>query len=119
MSGTVANKIQKIFRAAQYLQYGARNVDILHFTIAANVVDFAVATTVQNRIESTTMIIHMNPVAHVAAVAVDGQRLSFHGLRNHQWNELLRELKGAIIVCTSRHDGWKTMRFPGAQNHQI
>lgn len=44
------------------------------------------------------MIVHIEPVADVAAIAVDGQRLAIQGVEDHVGNELFRELVRAVVI---------------------
>ena len=44
------------------------------------------------------VVLDVEPVAHVAAVAVDGQRLALHGVQDHERDQLLRELVRAVVV---------------------
>ena len=44
------------------------------------------------------MILHIQPVTHLHTVAVNGQRLVVGGVVQHQGDQLLRELIGAIVV---------------------
>src|SRR5277367_2504166 len=48
------------------------------------------------------MIFHIEPVAHVLAIAVNGQRLPVSGIENHERNELLGKLKGSVVVRAVR-----------------
>ena len=44
------------------------------------------------------MIPDIEPVANIAAIAIDGQRLAAECIVNDQRNELLRKLVGAVVV---------------------
>ena len=48
------------------------------------------------------MVVDEEPVADVAAVAVDGQRLAGEGVQDHQRDQLLGKLKPSIIVRAIR-----------------
>ena len=50
------------------------------------------------RPERPRMIIDIEPVAHVGAVAVDGQGLPLDGVEDQQRDQLLRELVGPVVV---------------------
>ena len=45
------------------------------------------------------MIVDVDPVAHVGAVAVNRQRLARQGVQCHQGDQFLRELPGSVVVA--------------------
>lgn len=47
------------------------------FTISPYVISLAVAPALQDKIDSKTVILYMQPVPHILSVPVDGQGLSF------------------------------------------
>ncbi len=64
------------------------------------------------------MVEDIEPVPHVAAVAVDGQGLAVQRVQDHQRDQLLRELEGAVVVRAVRDQGGQLVGLvPGA--HQV
>ena len=57
------------------------------------------------------MIFDVQPIANVPAVAIDGQLLALDGVEEHQGDELLRELVGAVVVGAIRDQGWQAIGF--------
>ena len=41
------------------------------------------------------MVFHKKPIAHVHAVAIDGQLFAFEGIENHERDQFFRELSTA------------------------
>ena len=80
----------------------AQEGDILPFVLAADVVGFADAAAVHDRPDRFVVILDIDPVADVLAVAVDGERLAFQHVEDHQGDELLGELEGAVVVGAVR-----------------
>ena len=48
--------------------------------------------------DAGAVVVDVEPVAHVAAVAVDRQRLALDGVQDHQRDQLLGELVRAVVV---------------------
>ena len=64
------------------------------------------------------MVIHIEPVADVVALAVDGQRLAVHRVQDHQRDELLGELIRAVVVgAVGGDDGQAVGVVPGT--HEV
>src|SRR3972149_9908297 len=72
---------------------------------AAEVVSLARLSAHQSPPETVTMVLNVEPVAYLPAVAIDGQRPSLGRVQEHQGNELLGELKGPVVVRAGRVDG--------------
>ena len=54
---------------------------------------------------AAAVVLDVEPVAHVQAVAVDRQRLVLEGVGDHQRDQLLGKLVGAVVVAAARdHD---------------
>ena len=51
-----------------------------------------------NEMKRAGVILDIQPIAHVGAIAIDGQGLSFDGIKNGERYQLLREMVGTIIV---------------------
>ena len=51
------------------------------------------------------MVFDIEPVAHVRALAVDGQRLALERIDDHQRDQLLGKMIGAVIVRAIADDG--------------
>lgn len=45
------------------------------------------------------MVIDIEPVAYVGPAAIDGQGLSFQGMADHEGDELLPVLAGAVVIA--------------------
>ena len=58
------------------------------------------------------MIVDKQPVADVLSIAVDRKRLAFERIHDHQGNQLLGELKRAVVV---RAVGGENRQFEGVE----
>ena len=77
---------------------------------APNVVGIAGSSLAQHSGDGVAMILHVEPVANVLAVAVHWQWLAVSRIQNDQRNQLLRKLKSPIIVRAVRGQRWQTER---------
>ncbi len=64
----------------------------------ANVVSLTNCTESHNRIERPGVIFNVQPIPDLIAFTVNRQWLTCQGIQNHQRNELLREVKWAIVI---------------------
>ncbi len=77
------------------------DVDVAHFVVAADVVDLAGFAASEDKVDGPAVILHVEPIPHVEALAVDGQGFVIEGVGDHQGDELFRELVGAVVVGTA------------------
>ena len=70
----VGNERDKAFGFAEFLTDQFDDVDILHFVMPADVVHFAHFALVDNEVDRFAMILDVQPVANVLALAVNGKR---------------------------------------------
>src|SRR4051812_15428960 len=64
------------------------------------------------------MVLDIQPIADLQAIAVDRQRLPFDRAQDHQWDELLGELSRSVVVRAVAYDHGQSVRsMPGA--HQM
>ena len=58
----------------------------------------------EDEVDGTGMVFHEQPVAHVLALAIDGQRLAMADVVDKQGYQLLGKLIGAVVVRAVGHD---------------
>ena len=86
---------------AEFVEDSAQGVDDVEiglFVPAADVVDLAHPASFQNAADGAAMVFHIEPVADLLTVAVDGQRLAGQGVVDAERDELFREVVGAVVV---------------------
>ena len=106
MTGTVCHVGDEVhilaFLSAQQAIYGVDkhldDVDILPLVEATDIISACYLTFVENKVDGTGMIDDIEPVAHVLALAIDGQRLAVTDVIDKERNQLFRELIGAVVV---------------------
>ena len=87
------------------------DVDILPLVETADVVCLGNLSLVENQVDGTRVILHIEPVAHVLAFAVYRKRLTMADVVNKERDQLLRELVGPVVVRTVRHDRRHAVRI--------
>ena len=74
------------------------HLEVGHFAAAADVVGLARAALGEGEAHGGAVVPDVEPVANVLAVAVDRQRLLAPSVEDHQRDQLLGKLAGAIVV---------------------
>lgn len=76
-------------------------VDIFHFIVSTDVVDYADAALVDDQIDGLAVVLDVQPITDVLAFAVDWQRFVFQAVCDHQRDQLLWEEIRSVIVRAS------------------
>ena len=71
---------------------------VLAFVVSAHIVDAAVFGITDDHVDGLAVVFHIEPVAHILSLAVNGQRFSCEDIVDDERNELLRELVRAVVV---------------------
>jgi hypothetical protein len=83
---------------------GMDDVEVRLLVPPANVVGLPHPACLEDTANGGGVVLHIEPVAHLLAVAVDGERLAGEGIVDHQWDKLLREVVGAVVVGAVRRE---------------
>ena len=75
----------------------------------ADVVDFSGFPPLQNKFQGPAVVFHMNPIADIETVAVDGQGAVFQGVGHEKGDELFRKLVRPVVVGAAGHRYGKTV----------
>ena len=98
----VGDVLDEVFGLAELLEDGLDDVDVGALIVAADVVDLADAALLQDQVDGMAVVLDVEPVADVLAVAVDRQLLVGQRVDDHQRDELLREVIRAVVVRAAR-----------------
>jgi hypothetical protein len=74
------------------------HIDVALFRVPAHVVRLSRRSCLENTPESPCVVLDEQPVPYVLTSTVDWKWLASERLDNHEWNELLGEVVGPIIV---------------------
>src|SRR6185369_14996606 len=87
-------------------------INISPFGIAADIIGLPRHTAFEDGAQSARVILYEQPVPHIAAVTVDGELLSSESSDDHERDQLLRKMKGTIIVRAVGHQDGQAVRMP-------
>ena len=87
--------------------------------MAAHIVDFSLAALADNQVDGHAVIVNMEPVSDIIPFAVDRQLLIGQRPADHQRNQLLREMVGAVVVGAAGNRHWQPVSPVVGQNKQI
>jgi len=79
-------------------------VDVLPFIEAADVVGVGGLTLVEDEVDGAGMVLHVQPVAHVLTLAVDGKWFAVAYIVDEEGYQFLRELVRSVVVGAVGHD---------------
>ena len=66
--------------------------------MTADVIHLAYSSVMDYEVYSFTMILYVEPIAHVLALSVYGEGLIVERISDHKRNELFGEVIGAVVV---------------------
>lgn len=92
---------QAVYRSDHYLD----DVDVLPFVETADVVGFGHFSLMEDEVDGTGVVYHVQPVTHVLALTVYRQRLAVTDVVDEQRNQFFRELVRPVVVRTVGYDG--------------
>ena len=108
----VGNVSDEVFTLAELMDDELDNVDILHFVMAADVIDLPYSAVLEDKVDGFAMIFNIKPVAYIETLPVDRERFVVETVDDHERNELFGEMIGAIVVAAtgnSRREAVSTM----------
>ena len=96
--GAVGGAVSLGAQLVQQSADGVHDFDVGLFVPAADVVDLAELASFQHAADGAAVVLHIQPVAHLHAVAVNRQRFAGQCVDDHQRNELFRKMIRAVVV---------------------
>ena len=90
--------------AVDSADYHLYEVDVLPLVETAYVVGLGHAAFVEDEVDCAGVVLDIQPVAHVLALAIDGQGPAVADVVDEQRDELLRELVRAVVVGAVGHE---------------
>ena len=105
MSEPVGDELDQRRGFPELFEDQPHHLQIRQFTICADIIHAARLPFEERRQHGGAVIFHMNPVAHILAVAIDGQRLVLERVCDHERDQLLGKLIRSVVVRAARdHD---------------
>ena len=108
--GDVSDEVEVFaLLATEKTVYGLDNhlddVNVFPLVETSDIIGLSHLSFVEDDIDGTGMVYHVEPVAHVLTLAIDGQRLAMAYVVDEERDELLWELVRTIVVGAVGHDG--------------
>src|ERR1700686_1517705 len=119
MAGTIRDVTKQALRFARRTKQALAHREILFHVRSTNVVDFADSSAFEYCENPAAIVFHVQPVALLSAVAIDGERLVGERIRDHQRQELLWELVGTVIVRGASNQSGKVVGADVGANQKI
>lgn len=95
------------------------NLDVSLFTATAYVVDLTHAALLKHKVYGLTVVLNIEPITDVFPFSVHRKGFPMEGISDHEGDELLRELIGAIVVGASGYDHWDAIGLVVGPTKQI
>ena len=119
MAFTVRDMVDEAFRFAQFFANQFDDVDISHFIMAADIIDFADMALLEDEVDGPAMVFDIEPVADIEAVPIDRQRLVMQGIDDHEGNQLFRKMIRPIVIGTAADGHRQTIGPMIGQNQEV
>ena len=105
VSFSVLHMLDQALRLTEIFTDEFHDIDIFHLVVSADVVDFADGSVAQDQINRLTVILDIQPVAHIESLSVYRKRLICQRICDHKWNEFFRKLVWSVVVraAADRH----------------
>ena len=91
--------------AVHSLDHDLDQVDVLPFVEASYIIGLGYPAFVEDQVDRPCMVLDVEPVTHVLALAIDRKRLAVTDVVDEQRDEFLRELVRTVVVRAVGHDG--------------
>src|SRR5258708_1297220 len=98
MARTVGHVAQQAFRLSGQAKQAARHHEILDYLRSSNIIDFSSFASFENRENPPAVVVDVEPVTLLFAIAVYGKEFIVERIRDHQRQEFFRELIGTVVV---------------------
>src|SRR4030095_7420814 len=113
VTGPIRDRLDQALRLAEQREDLTGQRDVLDLGAAPDVVDLPVAALAQHEVDPRTVVEDVEPVPHVPAVAVEGQRLAFQRIGHEERDDLLGVLVRPEVVAAPREYGLAGVGGPG------
>ena len=119
VSFSVLHMLDQTLRLAEIFTDEFYDINIFHLIVSADVVDFSDGSVAQDQINRLTVILDIQPVAHIESLSVYRKRLICQRICDHKRNEFFRELVRAVVVGTAADRHRQAVRSVICHNKQI
>lgn len=117
MARTVLHPVERVLALSHHLQNHAKHGDVVPLAVRADQVGLADPSLGQDRPHAAGMVLGVDPVAYVLALAVQLRPLALEDVRDLAGDELLHMLVRAVVVRAVGNCGPQAVRA-GPRAHQ-
>src|SRR5690349_14636994 len=110
MSWAVLNVGQQALWSTRELEDSLSHAEIFHKIQAPNIVDLSDSASLENGKYSTAVVLHVQPIALLLAVAINGEILLAKGICDHERHKFFGKLIRPIVVRRPRDYRGETIR---------
>ena len=114
---TVLHPVERVLALSHHLQNHAKHGDVVPLAVRADQVGLADPSLGQDRPHAAGMVLGVDPVAYVLALAVQLRSLALEDVRDLAGDELLHMLVRAVVVRAVGNSGPQAVRA-GPRAHQ-
>ena len=119
MPGAVLDVLDQRLVAAGQLDDPAHDLDVLALVRAADVVGLARPAALEDGMDAAAEVLDVEPVAHLAAVAVDGQAVAVQRVEDAERDQLLGVLARAVVVGAAADHGLEAVGVRVGRDEQV
>ena len=119
MPGAVLDVLDQRLVAAGQLDDPAHDLDVLALVRAADVVGLARPAALEDGVDAAAEVLDVEPVAHLAAVAVDGQAVAVQRVEDAERDQLLGVLARAVVVGAAADHGLEAVGVRVGRHEQV
>ena len=83
--------------------------DVCFLVVTTEVINFTYSPLLQHGKDTIAVILNIEPITHIQSLSINRQWLVLGSIVDHQRDELLRELVGAIVIAATRDSHRKTV----------
>jgi hypothetical protein len=104
---------------AELFQDRFHRLDIRHLAVATEIVNGARLAFEQRGHDPGAMVLDVDPVAHIRAVAVNREAIVAHGVDDHEGDQFFGELIRPVVVRATGDDDFLAEGFVAGQRDQV
>ena len=116
---TVGDVGNELFAFAEFLDDEFDNVDVAHFVMPTDVIDFSDPSLADDHVDGFAVVFHIKPVADIQSFTVNRQRLVVQAVDDHQRDEFFGKMVRPVIVGTAGNSRRQAISAVICLNQQI